>query len=147
MTLVGAILLVAATVYFILHPIVKGRFASLRREDDEMTESEARRRVTLLALRDVEYDFATGKLDESDYGELKRELSAEALAALDAASDEGSAVDQAAIEREIAAVREGLREGYLCGACGHRSPDASRYCANCGVRLDEGRTQEATTSP
>ena len=134
MALLGARLLVAAVVLFILLPVAKGQHAALTREDDELTDSEARRRVTLLALRDVEYDYHTGKLDESDYLALRKELSAEALAALEALEGEagGSDVD---IEAEIAAVRAGLEAGTTCGSCGHRNPDGSRFCAACGQAL------------
>ena len=64
MTYLGVALVVAAVVLFILQPVVKGVHASLEREDDELTETEARKRVALLARRDVEYDFLAGKLDE-----------------------------------------------------------------------------------
>ena len=60
----GVGLITAAVLLFILQPVVKGLHASLEREDDELTETEARKRVALLALRDVEYDFLAGKLDE-----------------------------------------------------------------------------------
>lgn len=80
----GVALVAAAVVLFILQPVVRGLHASLEREDDELTETEARKRVALLALRDVEYDFLSGKLDEQDYRSLKAELTAEALAALEA---------------------------------------------------------------
>lgn len=142
MALLGALLLVAAVVLFILLPVARGQHASLTREDDEMTESEARRRVTLLALRDVEYDYHTGKLDEADYMALRKELSAEALAALRAVEGESSSsgVD---IEAEIAAVKAGLAAGTTCGSCGHRNPDGSRFCAACGQAL---ASREATPS-
>jgi cytochrome c-type biogenesis protein CcmI len=142
MALLGALLLVTAVVMFILLPVAKGQHASLSREDDELTEAEARRRVTLLALRDVEYDYHTGKLDEADYMALRAELSAEALAALEAADDEAGGTD-ADIEAEIAAVRAGLEAGTTCGTCGHRNPDGSRFCAACGETL---ASREATPS-
>ena len=63
----GVALVAAAVVLFIVQPVAKGIHASLEREDDEMTDTEARKRVALLALRDVEYDFLAGKLDEEDY--------------------------------------------------------------------------------
>lgn len=145
MDLLGALLLVAAVVFFVLTPILRGQFASLEREDDELTDTEARRRVTLLALRDVEYDYHTGKLDESDYLSLKRELSAEALAALEAAerNEQGAAGEGSDIEAEIAAVRAGLRAGSACGSCGHLNPEGSRFCARCGQSL---AVHEATPS-
>ncbi|MBT8336062.1 MAG: zinc ribbon domain-containing protein [Gemmatimonadetes bacterium] len=142
MALLGALLLVTAVVLFILLPVARGQHASLTREDDELTEAEARRRVTLLALRDVEYDYHTGKLDEGDYLALRSELSAEALAALQEAEAEGGGGDPD-IEAEIAAVRAGLDAGTTCGDCGHRNPDGSRFCAACGHAL---ASREATPS-
>ncbi|NJD20970.1 MAG: hypothetical protein FIA95_17005 [Gemmatimonadetes bacterium] len=60
----------AAVVLFIVQPVARGLHASLEREADELTETEARKRVALLALRDVEYDYLAGKLDEEDYRSL-----------------------------------------------------------------------------
>jgi cytochrome c-type biogenesis protein CcmI len=146
MALLGALLLVTAVVAFVLTPILRGQHASLEREDDEMTDAEARRRVTLLALRDVEYDYHTGKLDETDYESMKRELSAEALAALKEAEAEADSPgsNQDALEAEIAALRQGLRSGTACTGCGHTNPSGSRFCASCGQPLASRR---ATTSP
>ena len=143
---IGAVLLVAAVVLFIIQPLLTGEEASLERSADEMTEAEATRRVKLLALRDVEYDYHTGKLDEKDYQELRRELSAEALAALDAAEREEEAVEPgsdaaaARVEAEIARVRDGLRAGLTCPVCGSVNQTGSRFCSGCGGRLDSAGT-------
>jgi hypothetical protein len=132
MALLGALILVAAVVGFILQPVLQGHWASLRHEDDEMTEAEARRRVTLLALRDAEYDFATGKLDVDDYTALKRQLSAEALAVLqELEASEGSDL----VEAEIAAARKELEEEVRCDTCRHHNPTGSRFCGACGAAL------------
>lgn len=146
MVLAGALLLVAAVVLYILQPVIRGQWASLERDDDEMTEVEARRRVTLLALRDVEYDYHTGKLDAQDYKELRRELSAEALEALEAARKEAEGGSADDLEAEIAAVRDGLRSGVTCPECGHQNPSGSRFCAGCGKRLHQD-PHPATTAP
>ena len=143
--ILGAALLTGGVILYILLPVIQGRSASLERADDELTESEAKKRVSLLALRDVEYDFATGKLDEKDYKELKGEISREALAALREVETEsedrgggtappvaGGAED---LEAEIAAVREGLHKGTTCQTCGQVNADGSRFCANCGAQL------------
>ena len=137
---IGAVLLVAAVVLFILQPMLSGQRASLHRELDEQTEAEARRRVTLLALRDVEYDYATGKLDEKDYRELKRELAAEALAALDRAEAEAAAGPAGApqeLEAENARLRGGLRAGTTCSVCGSANESGSRFCSFCGAPLSQ----------
>jgi hypothetical protein len=136
----GVALVAGAVVLFILQPVVKGIHASLEREDDELTETEARKRVALLALRDVEYDFLAGKLDEQDYRSLKSELTAEALAALEAdeASKSGDRVTAAPdLEAEIAVMRQGLRSGHACPDCSYMNEEGSRYCSACGHALAE----------
>lgn len=133
MELVGALILVGAVVAFVLTPLIQDRRASLEREDDELTDAEAARRVALLALRDVEYDYHTGKLDEDDYRAMKRQLSAEALAAMKALEEEGG---EEALEAEIAEMRQGLRAGQVCSECGFRNPQGSRFCGACGTALE-----------
>jgi hypothetical protein len=137
----GVALVVAAVLLFIMQPVVKGLHASLEREDDELTETEARKRVALLALRDVEYDFLAGKLDQDDYRSLKSQLTTEALAALEAdetarGAGAAGADSDAAIEAEIARVRVGLRSGVLCPECSFTNEQGSRFCSACGQALE-----------
>ena len=135
----GSGLVAAAVLLFILQPVVKGLHASLDRDEDELTDTEARKRVALLALRDVEYDFLAGKLDEADYRSLKGELTAEALAALEAdEAARGSDAGDDDLEAEIAKIREGLRAGLVCGACGFDNDEGSRFCSSCGQELTVG---------
>ena len=47
----GGALVAAAVTLFILQPILSGLHASLDRAEDELTDTEARKRVALLALR------------------------------------------------------------------------------------------------
>ena len=139
---VGVALVTAAVLMFILQPVVKGLHASLERDDDELTDTEARKRVALLALRDVEYDFLAGKLDEDDYRSLKAELTAEAMAALEAdetARGAGASTGDQDIEAEIARLRAGLRSGVLCGDCGFSNEEGSRFCSSCGHALSGDR--------
>ncbi len=136
----GVALVTAAVVLFILQPVVRGIHASLERGDDELTETEARKRVALLALRDVEYDFLAGKLDEEDYRSLKSDLTAEALAALaadEAAKAHAPGLIEDDLEVEIARIRDGLRSGSACPACTYANEEGSRFCSACGQALGE----------
>ncbi len=135
---VGVALVTAAVVIFLIQPVVKGIHASLERDDDELTDTEARKRVALLALRDVEYDFLAGKLDQEDYRSLKSELTAEALAALEAdEAGRGDGGDDDDLETEIARIREELRSGTRCGACDFANEQGSRFCSACGQPLGD----------
>ncbi len=142
--LLGVALVSAAVIMFIVQPVAKGIHASLEREDDELTDTEARKRVALLALRDVEYDFLAGKLDEDDYRAMKGELTAEALAALEAdeaavSGGGGTATVSATedLEAEIARIREHIKSGLVCRACGYQNDEGSRFCSACGTALGE----------
>lgn len=148
-TLIGALLVAVAVVIFVLQPVVKGIQASMGRTDDELTDTEARKRVALLALRDVEYDYLAGKLDDADYRSLKAELTAEALAALRADEEARARVSGTAfpgdeeLEAEIARVREGLRAGVVCVVCGFENETGSRFCSSCGQKLGPPATNTA----
>lgn len=161
--LLGAFLVVAAVVVFVLQPVFTGQEAPMVVLDDEITEAESRKRLSLLALRDVEYDFATGKLDEGDYQSLRGELAKEALTALrdekteSASIADGPANEEASggapaagtaddIEREIAAYRAALRTGTLCHACGGANPPEARFCATCGAPLESSNDEPTGTS-
>lgn len=137
----GAALVTVAVVLFLLQPVTRGLHASLDRTEDELTETEARKRVALLALRDVEYDFLSGKLDEKDYRNLKGELTAEALAALEAdeKARDGTA-SREELEAEIARVRADLRGGPTCAECGFTNEPRSRFCSSCGTPLHVAAT-------
>ena len=143
--LIGGILLAAGVMLFILEPVFSGRSATLYDGDDEYDEDAARRRVALTALRDLEYDRATGKLDEDDYGQLKAELSREALRHLEAEDGEDGGgslpVDRASreLEDEIVHLRRAIREGMQCAACDHLNRLGARFCARCGEELGDGR--------
>ena len=139
MTFLAGAAVAAFVLFLIVQPVAKGLHASLDRSEDELTETEARKRVALLALRDVEYDYLAGKLDENDYRSLKGELTAEALAALEAderaRSGAVSSEAAASIEAEIAEARAGLRAGSFCSDCGFSNEPGSRFCSACGHAL------------
>lgn len=77
-----------------------------------------RQRVALASLRDAELDHAMGKLDDADFSVLRRQLAAEAVAALHAGDAPGDTPLSGARHR-----------------CGFQNPAGSRFCAGCGAAL------------
>ena len=140
--MLGGILLAAGVMLYILEPVFSGRGAPLYDGVDDFDEGVARRQVALTALRDLEYDRATGKLDGSDYDLLKNELSREALQHLGPQTPGGGnpATERASreLEEEIEQIRTALREGLQCGDCGHLNAFGARYCGRCGEALGTG---------
>ncbi|TVR52832.1 MAG: hypothetical protein EA421_12825 [Gemmatimonadales bacterium] len=151
-TLILALLLAGGTVFLILQPLLTGESAPMERDDDELTEAQHRKRIALLGLRDVEYDFHAGKLDETDYRSQKAKLSAEALEAMDLelgeAQERGArGRARAEVEAEIAALRTSLREGVVCGQCGELNPRSARFCGSCGATLPKSTPGPASPDP
>lgn len=66
----------------------------------------------LIALKEIEFDRATGKLSEADYEELKTRYAARALALLEAGDAKGG-----------------------CTACGATLVADARYCEICGTAV------------
>ncbi|HEX2201709.1 MAG TPA: zinc ribbon domain-containing protein [Longimicrobium sp.] len=133
--LFSALLAVAAGVY-VVGPIVARRTAVvLDAAPGAVLDAEARRRQTLASLKELEYDFLGGKLDEADYRAQRDRLSHEALAALRAAEaiSAPSTVDGGEGGDAVPAVR--IAPVGEAHACGFVNPPASRFCAGCGKRL------------
>ena len=124
--LLGTVLAVGA-VGFVLYPLFfetraplgRARMAAGITQDDP-----------IVALREIEFDCATGKLSEPDYLELKKTYSTRALQAMRAAKDTPS-LDP--VEARVAAYRATHRE---CPTCGLRPEPDAVYCSTCGTFLD-----------
>jgi len=115
-----AVLVAVMAAGFVIHPLVVRRWGLLGDTvPSEVLDSEARKRVALAALKDVEYDHAAGKLDDADYQAMRTRLEQEALEAVNA-FEQTSTTELAPIVH----------------ACGFRNPGGSRFCAGCGRPLD-----------
>jgi len=128
--LLSAVLATLAAVY-VVRPILARRTAVIAdAAPGALLDAEAKRRSTLAALKELEYDFLGGKLDQADYLAQRDRLSYEALAAMRAAeaaqAQAGTGVVDGTLPRTLDAVTH---------ACGFVNPPASRFCAGCGKRL------------
>ena len=142
MVILGALLLVGIAVFLILQPVLSGKEAPLESAEKDPSDAQFRKRVSLLQLRDAEYEYAMGKLSEEDYLTLRKAISAEALAAIREEEEEASGGDEAVddsgdaeLEEEIAKVRARLKGGVFCSECGFPNGPGSRFCSECGSPL------------
>ena len=154
--LIGGILLAAGAVYFVLQPILrpgssggKERDAGSVDEGDDPDDDFSPRAVALRALKEIEFDRATGKLSDADYDNLKTKYTTEALAALradatgsgmrDAGSVSGAGSLPASRIPHLACPTHGPRpesDAAFCSECGRRLATAPGYCARCGTALE-----------
>ncbi len=156
--LVGIVVALAA-VALVLDPVLRPGRARPAAPDAEPEEDprEHRKDLALAALKEIEFDRATGKLDDADYDQMKATYTAEAIAAIrDAdtpvapvpqepalarrqvpagvgASAAGAAADP--VEALIAAKRQAARAGRkFCAECGAELEGAGKFCVECGAK-------------
>ena len=114
----------------IVRPILSRRTAILAdAAPGALLDAEARRRSTLSALKDLEYDFLGGKLDQADYQAQRDRLGHEAVAAMRAAEAAQAEAGAGVVDGTV-----GAHEPVAHG-CGFVNPPGSRFCAGCGKRL------------
>ncbi|HYJ80432.1 MAG TPA: zinc ribbon domain-containing protein [Longimicrobiaceae bacterium] len=129
--LLSALLATLAAV-FVIRPIVSRRAAVLTdAAPGALLDAEARRRMALASLKELEYDFLGGKLDDADYQAQRERLSHEALEAIRAAdAAQAAAAGEAPSAGSAAPAMADAAHG-----CGFANPPGSRFCAGCGKRL------------
>lgn len=98
----------------------------------------ARTRLALAAIKELEFDYATGKIDDDDYRALRARYDARAVDALEHpeprnAGPQPTTEDVSAqLEAEIRAAR-GRR---FCTNCGGPLPKTARFCPACGTHVE-----------
>jgi hypothetical protein len=149
--IVGILLAIGAT-YFVLRPILRPEPDTdipLGDEGDDPNDDMSAQGVALRALKEIEFDRATGKLSDADYDELHAKYTQEALTAL---REQGGPTPGASPGiREPRAVARGQStepttcpvdgprpepDAVFCSTCGRRLGTAVGYCARCGSALE-----------
>ncbi|MGE5230130.1 MAG: zinc ribbon domain-containing protein [Deltaproteobacteria bacterium] len=132
-----------AVLWMILQPLARPG-APAPRALEPLDPEETPRGVALTALKEIEFDRATGKLSDADYEELKARYTTAALAALRTESGAGGGSGPDDVEAMIAGRVRGLRSarastpsaGPACPACGPRPEPDAVFCSSCGFRLE-----------
>ena len=155
LTLLGLVLAIAA-VLLVLEPILRpstGAPAPGSGGDFEDDPREHRKELALAALKEIEFDRATGKLSDADYEKMHARYTREAVEALrDAEAIAGSsggnghgaapvagvaprAAADDPVERLIAEARQASKGKRFCTNCGAVLEGSGRFCVECGVRV------------
>ncbi len=138
--LVAAVLLAALVLWMVAGPLTAGDAGRSAPLDEIVPAEETRRGQALLALKDIDFDRATGKLSESDYGRLREKYVAEALDVL--RNDEAAAAPPTADPAEaLVAYRAHVLSGgnghqaTVCPKCGPRPEADALFCSSCGESI------------
>jgi len=129
----------AALLWLVLQPIVSPALHAPV-DLDPLDPEETPRGQALIALKEIEFDRATGKLSDEDYADLNARYSAAAIAALDAPAatvrclSHGTRTEaEAHFCPECGAGM--VTERDTCAGCGFAIPADAFFCPGCGVRL------------
>jgi hypothetical protein len=146
MEVIAAALVALAVVAVISGPLARGSVVQPTGVDDPEEMDDTPKGIALAALREIEFDRATGKLSDEDYASLKAKYTAEALVVLrteavappPAAAGE-TAPEADAVEGLIAQrVRQLTGQAVQCPACGPRPEGDAIFCSTCGRSLTIG---------
>ena len=141
--LIAGLLVALAALAVVLEPLAlpkAARSAAPTEPDDDdfddPTESDSPKVRALLALREIEFDRATGKLAEDDYVRLKAKYESDAIAAI-RAEEQGAEDAEASIpDRAEEVIRRARQQGRrACPSCGPRPEANAVYCSSCGRPL------------
>ncbi len=139
MILIAGTMLALLAVALVLEPIVRpAAGAAILRpdsDDEDISPEQRRRDRALAALKEIEFDQATGKLSDADYGRMYARYAAEAVVALKEA--EGRAGGRAGGSAAAAAARPADRPSArrFCEECGSQLEGSGKFCVECGARV------------
>ena len=142
MTLSVAILIAVGMATYTILPLLSAETAGgpLPLDVTVLGDLKRRRLVVYDNLKDLEFEFQSGKIAQDDYQTLRANYLGEA-AGLMAATQEAELLkqDDAVVEREIAARRVQRKSQpkieYTCSACGYENPLPVKFCGECGARI------------
>jgi|GEM_PF-3258053 len=118
-----------ASGYYLLMPFVQQRgfvmpvFRSSANGDQDL---EYNKQILLREIKDIEFDYDTGKLDTADYQELTQEYklrAASLMRQMDTGHPGGNGKSPAV---------------NFCAQCGDAVPAEANFCASCGSRVRGG---------
>ncbi|HEV8304227.1 MAG TPA: zinc ribbon domain-containing protein [Gemmatimonadales bacterium] len=137
--------LAAGAMYYVLRPILRPGLDApdaepAGNEGEDPEDDLSPQAVALRALKEIEFDRATGKLSDADYDALRAKYQAEALGALRGERPGASrAPTHPASRIPLVCPVDGPRpepDAVFCSACGRRLGTAPAYCARCGSALE-----------
>jgi hypothetical protein len=133
LALVVGTVLAVGTLAFVLYPLF---FDVPRRVITRKVVAMTPEEDAIRALREIEFDRATGKLSDADYAELRRDYGNRAVQEMRDAVPAASAAAPAPTDAVEAKLREWRASHRECRTCGVRPESDAVYCSTCGLYLD-----------
>ena len=146
--LIIMLLIAIGLVIFVGEPLVRRHTRETldSPQDQEVEQLTLQKETLYTALRDLDFDYHTGKVDEQDFTELRSRLENEAIELLRALDEIDPFADlDDELERQIAALRQtssdatvtvnGLSVPSACTRCETPLQGDENFCTACGHAL------------
>ena len=122
--IIGAILLGIAL--FIVALPFRQKEGKAANKSKVAASNAGRREEVLLALRDLEFDYKTGKVSEEDYQPLHAQLLAEAAKYIEAEKEKDQQLET------LIQSRRKSTSSSKCESCGTPLAAGQKFCSKCG---------------
>ena len=128
------LLILIGLIAFLGYPIYKPETVySGMQEGDEYHKLLYRKESSLLTIKDLEFEFQTGKIDEEDYIQLKNTYETDAInlmKEIDTYKSHSSAKTTSPTTTEN---KEDVKN--FCSSCGKKLDESARFCSGCGTKV------------
>lgn len=128
------ILIFISAMFFVGYPIFKRQEIKDKRQENKVLDELIHKKETAyIAIKDLEFDYRTGKLSQADYMELKDRYETEALQTLKEIDESGKEIPLSPPSGK------GDEGGFIfCPKCGTRTKAEDNFCFKCGAKLPQG---------
>ncbi len=128
---------------FIFEPFMSKSAARLFPDDYQETALHhllSRKDSIYTAMKDLEFDYQTGKLSDEDYGILRRKFVVQVSSVLEEidtmrSGREGKEGGAKAGTKKKAAVKTATANEKTCDECGFAHDEDDKFCQGCGAEL------------
>lgn len=157
LTIAIVLLLSILAIGYVVWPLWRATTILPMEDDNPLVELIQRKDTVLLSIKELEFDYQTGKLSADDYARLDQRLRQQAISLL--RQLEKDAPDSPALEAELEAailrhrqhpdqppnpakLDDGKAQPLFCTHCGSPILATNNFCAKCGTPVRKMATVE-----
>lgn len=126
---------------YIIEPFMRARAAGGFKDDYEETPLHhllSRKDSIYTALRDLEFDYQTGKLSDDDYESLRAKFTSEASVVLEEIDEMRATKPSQKTKKSKKGKKtpvETASDGSTCDECGFALKEGDKFCKSCGTKI------------